>query len=163
MAILDIVKYPKPILLEIAIRVQPDGIEKEQQFIRDMMNTLLDKGGLGLAAPQVNMKKRIIIFRYDKSDIQVLINPVITSTKGKMVSEREGCLSIPNIRRNIKRDRVIVVEGFDRAGNYIKIKPKKNITSFVIQHEIDHLNGITILDGPKKRNLFKQKKGKEAR
>jgi len=158
MTILNIVKYPKLILLEIAVRVQPSDIKKEQKFIEDMLDTLFDRG-MGLAAPQVDVGKRIITFRDDNNDMQVLINPVITFTKGKMVSEQEGCLSVPNIRRNIKRDRVIVVEGFDQKGDYIEIKPRKNITSFVIQHEIDHLNGITILDGAKKRNLFKQKKG----
>ena len=158
MTILNIVKYPEKILLQIAEEVKAEEIDQYQDLIKDMIETI-QRRALGLAAPQVNVSKRIIIYKGDNNDIEVLINPVTTFSKGKITSKLEGCLSIPNIRRDIKRARIIVVEGLDSEGSTVKVEPKKETTSIVLQHEIDHLNGITILDSNKKRNLIRQKKG----
>ncbi len=160
MTILNIVKYPEKILFQVAEKVNSKEIDQYQSLIKNMIETIQGRG-LGLAAPQVNVSKRIIIYRGDNNDTKVLINPTITISKGKITSELEGCLSIPNIRRDVKRARIITVEGLDRKGNPVKIEPWKRVTSIVLQHEIDHLNGITILDNNKKRNLFKQRKGGE--
>ena len=154
MTILNIVKYPEKILLQVAEEVKPEEIGQYQDLIKDMIETM-QRRALGLAAPQVNVSKRILVYKGDNNDIEVLINPVITFSKGKLLSKLEGCLSIPNIRRDIKRARIIVVEGLDREGSPVKVEPKKETTSIVLQHEIDHLNGITILDGNKKRSLIK--------
>ena len=152
---LEIVKYPNEILLAIAERVAIDEVTSFQDLIDDMITIVWD-GALGLSAPQVNVSKRIIVYRGNNKEVEVLINPKIKSFKGTAVSEQEGCLSVPNIRRNIKRLRNIVVEGWDRKGNPITVSPNTNLIGFSIQHEIDHLNGITILDGAKKRNLYRK-------
>ena len=152
----DIVKYPNEILLKVAEEVALDEVKSFKSLIDDMI-TIVWKGALGLSAPQVNVSKRIIVYIGNNKDVEVLINPKIKSFKGTAISEQEGCLSVPNIRRNIKRLRNIVVEGWDRKGKPITIIPKTNFIGFIIQHEIDHLNGILILDGAKKRNLVRSK------
>jgi len=152
----DIVKYPNEILLKVAEEVALDEVKSFKSLIDDMKYMVWSRAS-GLSAPQVNVSKRIIVYRGSNREIGVLINPKIKSFKGTAVSPQEGCLSVPNIRRNIKRLRNIVVEDWDRKGEPITIKPETNFTGFIIQHEIDHLNGITILDGPKKRNLVRLK------
>ena len=152
----DIVKYPNEILLRIAEEVAFNEVKSFKSLIDDMI-TIVWTGALGLSAPQVNVSKRIIVYIGNNKDVEVLINPKIIHFQGTAVSQQEGCLSVPNIRRNIKRLRNIMVEGWDRKGKSITITPKTNFIGFIIQHEIDHLNGITILDGPKKRNLIRSK------
>ena len=153
---IDIIKYPNEILLKKAERVAFDEVKSFKSLIDDMI-TIVWKGALGLSAPQINISKRIIVYIGNNKEVEVLINPRITHFQGTAVSQQEGCLSVPNIRRNIKRLRNIVVEGWDRKGEPITIIPETNFTGFIIQHEIDHLNGILILDGPKKRNLVRLK------
>ena len=153
MSVLKIVKYPDKILLQIAEEVEVGKLDQYQALIRDMIEIMWRANGRGLAAPQVGTSKRIIIYCDDSGNASTLINPVVVAASGKIVSRGEGCLSIPNIRRNIRRARTIVVEGIDIKGNWVRIKPKQLTVAIALQHEIDHLNGITILTGKRRYRI----------
>ena len=151
MSVLNIVKYPADILLQVAEEIiGTEELYQCQPLIRDMIETMRQAQGRGLAAPQVGVSKRIIVYYDDSDKVDILINPVVIESTGKITSYREGCLSIPNIRRDIKRARVVVVEGLNVISNLVKVKPEHLAVSIALQHEIDHLNGITILTGKRK-------------
>lgn len=122
----------------------PSG-EDRSELIEIMWKLMSEKKGIGLAANQIGALDRIIIIHVNGFSSEI-INPVITKRSGKTkISKSEGCLSFPGKRINKKRDNQIVVEGFDRNRNPIR-KKLRALGAFVVQHEIDHLNGITILD-----------------
>jgi peptide deformylase len=157
---MDIVVYPDSVLKEIAEPVE--YIDSEIQDIIDRMADLMySNSGIGLAANQVGIPKRIIIFdinyREKQRDLNVLINPVILSAEDKIVYE-EGCLSVPYFNGKINRKKYITVQGLNRDGNMIDIDAE-DLTAICIQHEIDHLDGVLILDhvSTLKRNLYKKK------
>lgn len=161
MAILKILTYPDQFLLKPTKPVE--NIDGDiQTMIDDMAETMYDAPGLGLAAIQVGCDKSIIVYdvspKEEKRSLQVLINPKIISSEGKVVSEDEGCLSVPDLREAIKRSASILVEGFDREGKPLKIEADE-LLSLVLQHEIDHLNGILIIDriSSLKRQLYKRR------
>jgi peptide deformylase len=157
---MDIVVYPDSVLKEIAEPVE--YIDSEIQDIIDRMADLMySNSGIGLAANQVGIPKRIIIFdinyREKQRDLNVLINPVILSAEDKIVYE-EGCLSVPYFNGKINRKKYITVQGLNRDGNMIDIDAE-DLTAICIQHEIDHLDGVLILDHVSilKRNMYKKK------
>ncbi len=157
---MDIVVYPDSVLKEIAEPVE--NIDSEIQGIIDRMADLMySNSGIGLAANQVGIPKRIIIFdinyRENQRDLNVLINPVILSAEDKIVYE-EGCLSVPYFNGKINRKKNIKVQGLNRDGNLIDIDAE-DLTAICIQHEIDHLDGVLILDhvSALKRNMYKKK------
>lgn len=119
--------------------------EKIQTLIDDMIETMHKANGVGLAAQQVGILKRIVVIDiYDDNGPIVLINPVITKTKGEHEVE-EGCLSFPNKYAKLIRPKEVVVEALDRNGKKIKIKAK-DLLAQAICHETDHLNGIVFID-----------------
>lgn len=142
MSLLKIRKYPDPILRQKCqpIKKITDEIKK---FIDDMLETMHKNQGIGLAAPQVGVKKRIIVVDVGKGPL-ALINPKITKKEGKEVLE-EGCLSFPGVFIPIKRASEIVVESLNKDGKKITINAD-HLAARVLQHEIDHLNGILIID-----------------
>jgi len=157
---MDIVVYPDSVLKEIAEPVE--NIDSEIQGIIDRMADLMyGNSGIGLAANQVGIPKRIIIFdinyRENQRDLNVLINPVILSAEDKIVYE-EGCLSVPYFNGKINRKKYIKVQGLNRDGNLVDIDAE-DLTAICIQHEIDHLDGVLILDhvSALKRNMYKKK------
>ncbi|MBN1227377.1 MAG: peptide deformylase [Deltaproteobacteria bacterium] len=157
---MDIVVYPDSVLKEIAEPVE--NIDSEIQGIIDRMADLMyGNSGIGLAANQVGIPKRIIIFdinyRENQRDLNVLINPVILSGEDKIVYE-EGCLSVPYFNGKINRKKYIKVQGLNRDGNLVDIDAE-DLTAICIQHEIDHLDGVLILDhvSALKRNMYKKK------
>lgn len=97
---------------------------------------------VGLAAPQIGASLRVIIMRTPGIN-QVLINPVITRRRLGKANSVEGCLSFPGLTKKMKRDKQIIVEGFNLAWKPVKLK-LRGLESYVVQHEIDHLNGVTI-------------------
>jgi len=126
---------------------------------------MYDAPGVGLAAIQAGIDKRIIVFDPkadpEKRAFQVFINPEVVESRGEMVSENEGCLSVPDFRSNVKRSEFVVVQGLDRHGNKLKIETD-GLLSVILQHEIDHLNGILFIDriSALKRQLYKKKRQK---
>lgn len=116
---------------------------KIRELAIDMLDTMYKFDGVGLAAPQVGILKRIITIDIGEGP-KVLINPVIKKTTGKQTGE-EGCLSFPNVFGNVDRPESVIVEAFDIDGNKIKIKAK-GLEAVVLSHEIDHLDGILFVD-----------------
>ncbi len=138
---MEIVKGDNLILHSVAQEVLHG--EDVSQLVSDMWATLRTTTGVGLAANQVGILKRVIIVN-DTNFISEIINPVITQRMGKVKQSTEGCLSFPLKTRTIKRDSVVVIEGFDVNWNPIK-KKCRGLLANIVQHEVDHLNGITIV------------------
>lgn len=125
--------------------------EKTQILIDDMIETMYKYDGIGLAAPQVGMLKRILVYDSDyvedekKKNPRVLINPIIVKASKKLTTVEEGCLSYPNIFGYVDRPEKITVKAFDRNMKEILVKAEM-LEAVVIQHEMDHLDGIVFLD-----------------
>lgn len=119
--------------------------EKLQMLIDDMIETMHNYNGVGLAAVQVGVLKQVIVIDIeDENGIIVLINPQIKKEKGEQEVE-EGCLSFPNKYGKIIRPAEVVVEALDRNGKQFKLKAK-NLLAQAISHEVDHLKGIVFVD-----------------
>ena len=119
--------------------------DKIRELIKDMVDTMHKFDGVGLAAVQVGILKRIIVIDlYDEKPIIKLINPVITKTKGKQEVE-EGCLSFPNKYVKVIRPEEVTVEGLDENGKKIKITGT-GLLAQAISHEVNHLDGIVLTD-----------------
>ena len=119
--------------------------DKIRQLAVDMMETMHKYNGLGLAAPQVGVLKRIIVIDLYEEGMQfTLINPVIKKAKGEQIVE-EGCLSFPNQFGKVKRPLEVEVEALDIEGRKVKIKAKELLAQ-ALCHEIDHLNGELFID-----------------
>lgn len=131
-------------------------------MIDDLAETMYHAPGTGLAAIQVGLDKNLIVYdigpREEKRFLQVLMNPRIISQEGQLISEDEGCLSVPEYRSNVKRAASVLVEGIDREGNPTRIEAH-DFLAIVLQHEIDHLQGKLFIDriSSLKRELFKKR------
>ena len=161
MSILTVLTYPDKFLSQSAKSVENiDGTI--QDMIEDMSSTLYEAPGVGLAAIQVGFDQSIIVYdispRDEKRSLHVLINPKIISSEGTTISESEGCLSVPDYRADVKRSASILVEGFDRKEKPLRIDAHGHL-AVVLQHEIDHLNGILFIDriSSLKRGLYKRR------
>jgi peptide deformylase len=156
---MEIITYPDPILAKKAEPVV--NIDGNIQDLIDNMSTLMyQASGIGLAANQVGVTKRIIIFdlnyKEKGKDLTVLINPTIVLAEDKIVSE-EGCLSVPDFQGKIPRTKYLKVHGVDRHGKPIDIDAE-DLLAICIQHEIDHIDGTLILDHVShlKRDLYRR-------
>ncbi len=119
--------------------------DKVKELIKDMIDTMHKFEGVGLAAVQVGILKRIVVIDlYNEKPILKLINPVIIKTKGEQEVE-EGCLSFPNKYVKVKRPNEVVVEALDENGKKIKVTGT-GLLAQAIAHEVDHLNGIVLTD-----------------
>ncbi len=162
MALLEIIEYPHPTLLEIARPVDPSEINDAfRTTIDNMIETMLEAPGVGLAAPQVNISKRFLVVDvssyYPDRPPFAIINPVITERSGKTTFE-EGCLSLPEFREDVERSKKITVEYLDAWGKR-QVITDEGFLAIVIQHEIDHLDGIVAADriSPMKRMMYLKK------
>jgi len=115
-----------------------------QQLIDNMIETMRQANGVGLAAPQVGISLRIIVLQMPGEEPLAIINPEITECSGEQVFT-EGCLSVPGYCGQISRSARVTVKGLGRTGNKIKIKAD-GLMAEALQHEIDHLNGIVYID-----------------
>ena len=146
--------YGEPILREKASKV--DKIEEDDlRIIEKMIDAMFANEGIGLAAPQIGIGKQIIVAR-DDTDIIKLINPVILKKEGEEEA-KEGCLSLPDIYVDVKRATCISVEGRNENWETVIIEAT-GLTARILQHEIDHLNGVLIIDyaSPVSEVLVKQ-------
>ncbi|MEA3293315.1 MAG: peptide deformylase [Patescibacteria group bacterium] len=140
--VLEVKKYPDPILRKKCRKVE--DINKEtKNLIRDMLETMYANNGVGLSACQVGVLKNISVVDVGSGPM-VFVNPKILQRQGKEIS-KEGCLSIPGVFLNINRAKEIEVEAVNQNREKFKIQAK-GLLSYCLQHEIDHLNGILILD-----------------
>jgi len=131
--------------MELTNRVinKPSIEVKHGKDISDLLDDMwLASTGVGLAAVQIGVLQRVIIINTPKLQA-VIINPVITNRGKQTKMSREGCLSFPGKMVNVKRNNIIEVEGFNADWNPVKFKCRA-LTAFCVQHEIDHLNGVTI-------------------
>lgn len=161
MSKLEILTYPNKFLMRPTKAVANiDG--QLQGIIEDMAETMYNAPGVGLAAIQVGIDKSILVFDVSPPEegrlLQVLLNPRIVSQEGEILSENEGCLSVPEYRADVKRASSILVEGVDRDGNPLRIEAE-GFQAIVLQHEIDHLNGTLFIDhlSVLKRQLYKKR------
>lgn len=115
-----------------------------QTLIEDMARLMYESNGIGLAANQVGIPTRAIIFDVGESGLTTIINPIIISSEGGFISE-ESCLSLPGFSGKVKRKQFICVEGVDRYSKPITIEAE-DLLAACIQHEIDHLNGVLLID-----------------
>lgn len=161
MAILKVSMLGNPVLRRVAEPIPPEKITgpEIQRLIDDMFDTMLEYGGVGLAAPQVHESVRLLVTEdipdpdddgEDDSEgflarRSVLINPEITFLTDEQIAYFEGCLSIPDFRGRVPRIKRIRLRGFDRDGNKID-REVEGFPAVVYQHEVDHLNGILFLD-----------------
>lgn len=156
MALLPIIQPDNPTLRKKAIKVTHFGSEL-QTLIDDMVETMLDAPGVGLAAPQVNVGQRLIVVRLSDDEesrkehgenagkLFVVANPKIIKASKEMVEGVEACLSIPGWFGTVMRHEEIIITGQDRHGKEIRIKAKDWLAR-VFQHEIDHLDGRLYID-----------------
>ena len=151
MAILKIYYVPDPVLRRKAHKVSDFGNEF-QTLVDDMIETLRDAPGVGLAAPQVGVSERLIVVEYgDDEDetvpkkLVVVANPEIIEPSEEVIEGLEGCLSVPDLVGEVERNVKIVVKGLNRYGKPVKIKAEDWIAR-IFQHEIDHLDGILFTD-----------------
>jgi peptide deformylase len=146
---LQIITIGHPTLRMTAKKVSDEEIQTEtfQTFIDDLIQTLKDSGGVGLAAPQVNMSKRVFVMKSGFSvPLTIVINPEIKYlTKFGVKNSTEGCLSIPGRRVRVKRHKRVHLDYLNRYGE-AKSEQAKGFKAIIIQHEFDHLNGIMIVD-----------------
>ena len=159
--ILDIVKYPSSILRGKSVPVQPND-ESIKQLVENMAETMYAAPGIGLAAPQVGVLKRVVVIDISNKDdgkknLIVLINPKIKCSEEKIVGE-EGCLSIPEVYGDVLRSKTVEVNFFDYTGKERQLTAE-GLLARVIQHEVDHLDGILFIDrmSKVKRDLLKAK------
>lgn len=143
MAVLPIVCDPHPVLRQKAKRVKNiDG--SVQRLIDDMVETMHEVQGVGLAAPQVGVSLRVIVIELPDEETLALVNPEIVKRSGERPVE-EGCLSVPGYRGEIKRSVKVVAKGLDRRGREVRIKGEE-LMAQALEHEIDHLNGVLYID-----------------
>jgi len=144
MAILKVRKYGDPVLRRRAARVEAVTSDI-RKTIADMVDTMYDEVGLGLAAPQVGVSLRLMVVADEENrDARALINPVITEQGGEIVAE-EGCLSIPGIFAPVKRAEWVRLEAQDPDGQPVSLTAR-GLRARVFQHEMDHLDGVLFID-----------------
>jgi peptide deformylase len=154
MAIREIITLPNPILRQKARKLKEIDSDL-QTLIDDMIDTMRDEPGVGLAAPQVAESIRLVVVEYaresengepeEKQKLYVVINPEITKPSSDMVVGIEGCLSIPGLVGEVNRHESLAIKGLNRYGKPIKIKASGWLAR-IFQHEIDHLDGVVFTD-----------------
>ncbi len=160
MAVREILIIGDPILTQKSEPVD-EITEDIARLARDMVETVHAAPGVGLAAPQVGISKRVIVVDLsvgeDKSALHVLINPAIVLAEGESVCE-EGCLSVPDIKEKVARPYKVVVRGTDLKGRPVEVEGE-DLLARALCHEIDHLDGILFVEklSPLKRKLIKKK------
>ncbi|MCG8565321.1 MAG: peptide deformylase [Desulfobacterales bacterium] len=170
MAVLKIVTYPTKSLSEPSARVEEID-EELRQLIDDMGETMFAESGVGLAAPQVGVNKRLFVYdthaadpEYDgdEQSFTVLINPEIIEKRGSFVSENEGCLSVVEYRADVKRAESVTVRAMDIDGNEMEFDAD-GLLAVIMQHESDHLDGVLFIDriSSLKRAMYKKRLKKQ--
>jgi peptide deformylase len=133
-----------PVLRQRAKRV-PQVDASIQRLIDDMIDSMREASGVGLAAPQIGVSLRVIVIEVPDEEVVALVNPEIVKRSGQRQLE-EGCLSIPGYRAEVPRSLSVVVKGIDRQGRPVRIKAKDDLLAHALEHEIDHINGVLYID-----------------
>jgi len=164
MNVREVIKLPHPMLRKKAHEVRDFG-EAFQNLVEDMIVTMREEDGVGLAAPQVNQSLRLVVIEYPEDDSQeddsqedaekklfIMVNPEIVKRSEEIELGMEGCLSVPDIVGEVERALKVEVRGLNRYGKKMKVRAKGWLAR-VFQHEIDHLDGILFVD--RATTLFK--------
>ena len=160
MSLLDIKKYPERVLKQKAASIESIDAHT-QNLIDDMIETMRAARGVGLAANQIGVLKRLCVIDAstgeEKCPLIILINPLIIEKEGAVESD-EGCLSIPGYTTSVKRAESVYVRGLNREGRTVEIEGT-GLLARALQHEIDHLDGLLIIDrmSPIKKEFFKRR------
>jgi peptide deformylase len=165
MALLQILEYPDPRLTKVARPVaQVD--DRIQQLVDDMLETMYDSQGVGLAATQVDVHERVVVMDVseNRDEPRVMINPEIIQRSEEVCLGEEGCLSVPGMHDKVPRHAYITVKALDRDGQPYQFEAE-GLLSVCVQHELDHLLGKVFIEylSPLKRSRFKAKLDKKAR
>ena len=161
MTIREIITYPDPRLGQKSEPVETID-DDVKTLVEDMAETMFEAPGVGLAAVQVGVLKQVLVYNESPDDeektYKVLINPEIVHSEGKYQSEDEGCLSVPEFRATVNRAAKVSVKALDIDGNPVSIDAE-GMPAVVLQHEIDHLNGVLFIDriSSLKRQMYKRK------
>lgn len=159
MALLPILEFPDPRLRTVAKPVT-EVDDNIRQLVADMFETMYEAPGIGLAATQVNVHKRVVVIDVseDKSQPLVFINPEVEVLDTDVSEYDEGCLSVPGFYETVVRPNHIRVKALDRDGNAFELEPQ-GLLAVCIQHELDHLNGKLFVDhiSPFKRSRIRTK------
>ncbi|MBP3730494.1 MAG: peptide deformylase [Mailhella sp.] len=160
-----VVQYPDPVLAKICEPVAEID-DEVRSLAKDMLDTLVTVGGVGIAAPQIGVLKRMVIIDVSlekeqddlPQDFRVFINPVITVLDPKPHEENEGCLSVPDLRAKVKRPRRVALDAMDLEGKPVHIEGE-GYYGACMQHETDHLDGKLFIDHISflKRSLYDKK------
>ena len=153
MAVLPICHLPNPVLRRKAKRVPSVG-SSIQRLVDDMVETMQQINGVGLAAPQAGISLRVVVLQMPGTEPIAIINPEIVRRTGER-EVTEACLSVPGYAGKIKRSVSVTVKGLDRQGKAIRIKAT-DLMAQALEHELDHLNGIVYIDHIESReNLYR--------
>jgi peptide deformylase len=165
MALLNILRYPDP-RLHIVAKPVAKVDERIQRLVDEMLETMYEAHGIGLAATQVDVHERVIVIDTsdERDDPRVLINPELVATSEEMIVGEEGCLSVPAIYDKVDRHARITVKALDRDGKEYRLDAE-GLLSVCVQHEMDHLMGKVFVEylSPLKRNRIKAKMLKKTR
>jgi peptide deformylase len=159
-ALLTVRLYGDPVLRQVAAPVREITAEIKR-IIADMTETMWHQVGIGLAAPQVGLPYRILVMDDGKGGAQTLINPVLESRSGT-IREEEGCLSLPGVFGVVERSKTVTVRAMDAEGAPVSLETT-GLKARIIQHELDHLDGVLFIDRlpPVTRDRIKKKIQKE--
>lgn len=164
MSVLHVLHFPDERLRTVAKPVEKIDAEI-QQLVADMLDTMYDENGIGLAATQVDVHKRVVVIDVseDRNEPLVFINPEITVRSGE-TSYEEGCLSVPQSYAKVERAAEVTVKAQDKNGDWFEIHAD-GLLAICLQHELDHLLGKLFIDylSPLKRDRIRKKLEKEAK
>ena len=161
MAVLSVRRYGDPVLRRRATPVEA-VTPQTRRLVNDMIDTMYDEVGIGLAAPQVGVSVRLMVVGdEDGRGVQVLVNPAITAQGGTVTAE-EGCLSLPGIFAQVTRSEWVTLQAQDLEGKPVSITAR-GLRARVFQHEVDHLDGVLFIDRlePVLRDRIKRRIKKE--
>jgi peptide deformylase len=168
--LLSVLQFPDPRLREKAAPVAQSDVTPElRQLADDMAATMYDEPGIGLAATQVGVAKRLIVMDLEWSEVgeqrpRALLNPEIVQREGRATSEMEGCLSVPDFKSDVERDARVVVRARTLDWKEVEFEATE-LEAFCFQHEIDHLDGVLFIDriSKLKRDLYVRRRKKQLR
>lgn len=141
---MDILNHPNPALKQVAADVEPQADSDLRRLVKVMARAMYDAPGIGLAATQVGVLKRVIVFDVD-DELVAVCNPRIVDASDETVTDEEGCLSLPGIGVPVERSVTVTCEALDLDGNPVRIDGE-DLLARLLQHEIDHLDGVLIID-----------------
>jgi len=168
--LLPVLQFPDPRLREKAKPIERHEIDDDlRKLAADMAETMYDEPGIGLAATQVGVAKRLVVMDLDWTEEgarnpRILLNPEIVRAEGKTVSEGEGCLSVPDFKSDVERSARVIVRARTLDWEEVEFDATE-LEAFCFQHEIDHLDGILFIDrvSKLKRELYVRRRKKQLR